>query len=88
MFNVLAMVVNFFVFRVLLSPYLLYHMVNHWLPQSKSYIFLLNVFLCVVFIGLNYYWFYLIVKVIPIPGLGNKKKKGSKKKIMVSEKME
>lgn len=83
---VLATVLCFFVFRVLLSPYLLLHVLRHWLPQGLAYVYVMNVFLIVVFIGLNYYWFYLIIKVIPIPGLPNSKKK--RKKIAIDSKAE
>eukprot|EP00981_Chlorochromonas_danica_P010257 scaffold3058_cov165-Ochromonas_danica.AAC.48 len=76
---ILCLLLTFFVFRVLLSPYMLYHMILHWLPTGKAYIFYLNVGLVTIFVGLNYYWFYLLLRLLPIPGLQSKKQRPGKK---------
>jgi hypothetical protein len=64
----MLLVLFFFVFRVLLSPYMLAHMYLHWRKDDTSMLFQLNLFVVSFFLLINYYWFYLIVQMLPLPG--------------------
>lgn len=58
-----VLVITFFFCRILLGPYLLYHMFMFWTGEPR-YLFLINVFIILFFILLNFYWFSLLLKII------------------------
>ena len=59
-----TLILTFFVFRILLSPYLLYKLINerHVWNNSISYMFEVNLLISVLFIILNYLWFTKLIK--------------------------
>lgn len=63
---VVCLLFSFFVSRVLLSPYILYHMIvykgEEWKGQTGNYY--LNVTLVAAFVALNYFWFYKLVSIV------------------------
>jgi hypothetical protein len=74
MFKLVAfiLIVTFFVFRVLLSPYAVYHMIANpevWGNQLIMYYF--NVQVVAFFALINFFWFYKLVAL----ALGSSKKK-------------
>lgn len=64
------LLLTFFCFRVLLSPYLLIHMATGWTNNGPMYLFYLNMMIGVFFLVMNYYWFFLLVRLM----FGSKKK--------------
>ncbi len=59
-----TLIVTFFIFRILLSPYLLYKLIieRHIWKNSAPYIFEINLLITLVFILLNYLWFEKLIK--------------------------
>jgi hypothetical protein len=64
------LLVAFFFCRVILGPYILYHMVNYW-KEEPRYLYHINVGIVIFFICLNFYWFKQLLNVI----FGSKKEK-------------
>ncbi|RZL18884.1 MAG: hypothetical protein EOO89_04945 [Pedobacter sp.] len=61
----LLLVLTFFVVRILLTPYLLYHFVTYWHPTpADKYLYILNVGAILFFFGINYLWFYQIIRIV------------------------
>eukprot|EP01031_Cornospumella_fuschlensis_P041801 gene41801-51023_t len=70
------LLLTFFVVRILLTPYMLYHFVTHWHPTpADKHLYILNVGAILFFFGINYLWFYQIVRIV----FKKKSKKTSKK---------
>lgn len=61
----LSLLVSFFVLRILLSPYMLWHMWTYrptWGPNTDQ-LFWFNFLIVALFGVLNYFWFYKLVQV-------------------------
>ncbi len=69
-----ALIVSFFFCRVLLSPYLLFHMWSNWQNVDIA-LFYVNFAVAIFFLLMNYYWFFLLVKLVLLP---SKKKSKTK----------
>lgn len=71
------LLVTFFVVRILLTPYMLYHFVTHWHPTpAHQHLYLLNIGAILFFFGINYLWFYQIVRIVFKKKSSKKSKKG------------
>jgi hypothetical protein len=60
---VLLLLVKFFCLRVVLGPYLVHHLLTHrdtW-GEDADVMFVFNLLICVFFMLLNFYWFFLLV---------------------------
>lgn len=69
LYRVLAAVLLllFFLLRVVLGPYTIHHLVSHralWAQEGQDgqWLYSLLLAISVVFVSINYYWFYLLVK--------------------------
>ena len=61
-----VLVVSFFLCRVVLSPFLLIHMWRHCENDAK-FLFYVNFGVAIFFLVMNYYWFFLLVKLVLSP---------------------
>lgn len=75
-----TLITSFFFCRVLLGPYMIYHMVNFW-TSGPDFLYYLNVGIIAFFIFMNYYWFFQLVKMMFKTSRGG----GSKKKLNKKE---
>jgi TLC domain len=78
----LLLILSFFVFRIILGPFMVWHMLTHkkeWGPDAQGLLFWGNWVIVALFALLNYYWFYKIIQVATGAG-GSSKKKESKEK--------
>lgn len=73
----ILLVLTFFVARVVLGPYLLYHMITFW-NSGPPALYYVNVAIIIFFILMNYFWFYQLMKKVVSPSPS--KSKSSKKK--------
>lgn len=72
------LVLTFFVSRVVMGPYLLYHMVTHWKPEENVVLYYTNLLIVVFFILMNFFWFVQLIK--RVVGPSKKKSKSEKRR--------
>lgn len=72
------LVLTFFLSRVVVGPYLFYHMITHWLPEGNEVLYYTNFLIVVFFLLMNFYWFMQLLK--RVFGSSSEKKKKSEKK--------
>jgi hypothetical protein len=72
----IILVLAFFLCRVVMGPYLLYHLLTHWDGQPL-WMYIINVAITIFFIALNTFWFYQLIKKA-VGGGGKKKDKAHK----------
>lgn len=70
------LILTFFISRVVMGPYLLYHMVTHWSATANEVLYFTNLFIVAFFILMNFYWFYQLIQRVLGP---DKKEKKTKK---------
>lgn len=59
------LIISFFICRILLGPFMVYHMINHreeW-GEGKGALFLFNTTIVSIFAILNFYWFHKLLAV-------------------------
>jgi hypothetical protein len=71
---------SFFVSRVIMGPYLFFHMIYHWTIKENDnlslFVYQINIGIVLFFILMNYYWFYLLAN--KALSVSKKAKKSSK----------
>jgi hypothetical protein len=69
----IILLVTFFFCRIILGPFLFYHMIYNWTSEPR-FLFYINVGIVLFFIVMNMYWFKQLLRVL----FGGKKGKKSK----------
>jgi hypothetical protein len=75
--SVAALLLSFFVFRVLLAPFMVWHLTvhkNEWAQYDNTLMYWGNWLIVFTFALLNYFWFYKLLSIT----FGGKKRKGKK----------
>lgn len=60
------LIITFFTCRILLGPFMVYHMIIHreeWGPEGRGGLFIFNTAIVSLFALLNFYWFYKLLSV-------------------------
>lgn len=60
------LIITFFTCRILLGPFMVYHMITHreeWGPDGRGALFIGNTAIVSLFALLNFYWFYKLLAV-------------------------
>lgn len=68
----ILLLLSFFCCRVVLGPYILYHMWSFW-KTGPEYLFVIYISIVVFFILMNFYWFSQLIKILIKPSKGKKK---------------
>lgn len=57
----IILLLAFFACRVVMGPYLMYHLYTHW-DGNPQWMYFINIVITIFFIALNTYWFYQLIK--------------------------